>query len=123
LQGLPQEDIPGSPVTSAGVQLVALKDLTGVNALAPDQTLTFGPSGLTVVYGDNASGKSGYARLLKRVVGARVHDDILMDVFASTEPQVQHALVDYKTVSDRRAECRAAAGALLRWGMWRCLSN
>lgn len=32
--------------------LVALRDLTGVNALAPDQTLTFG---LTVVYSINVS--------------------------------------------------------------------
>jgi hypothetical protein len=93
--GVAAQDIPGSPVTSAGVQLAALKDLVGVNALAPDQILTFGATGLTVVYGDNASGKSGYARLLKSAVGARVRDDILMDVFAAAEPQEQHALVDY----------------------------
>ncbi|MGH3788908.1 MAG: AAA family ATPase [Pseudonocardiaceae bacterium] len=64
--------------------------------MAPDQTLTFGTTGLTVVYGDNASGKSGYARLLKSLVGARIRDDILMDVFATAEAQEQHALVDYK---------------------------
>jgi len=100
IAGLAAGDIPGSPITSAGVQLVALNGLTGVNALAPDQTLTFGPSGLTVVYGDNASGKSGYARVLKSAAGARVRDDILTDVFASTEPLEQHALVVYKIGAD-----------------------
>jgi hypothetical protein len=33
IAGLAAGDIPGSPITSAGVQLVALNDLTGVNAL------------------------------------------------------------------------------------------
>ena len=36
----------------------------GVNALAENQTLKF-CSGLTVVYGDNAAGKSGYIRIFK----------------------------------------------------------
>jgi hypothetical protein len=94
--GVAAQDIPGSPITSASVQLAALKDLVGVNALAPGQILTFGSMGLTVAYGDNASGKSGYARLLKSAVRARVRDDILMDVFASNEPEEQHAVVDYK---------------------------
>lgn len=53
------------------MQLVALHDLTGVNALAPDQQVTFGATGLPVINGDNASGKSGYARVLKAGAGAR----------------------------------------------------
>jgi len=38
---------------------------SGVNALANDQTIEFCPS-LTVVFGANAAGKSGYTRILKR---------------------------------------------------------
>src|SRR5262245_38006897 len=36
------------------------------NALTPNQTSTFGPT-LTVVYGANAAGESGYTRTWKRV--------------------------------------------------------
>ena len=36
------------------------------------QELTFGAAGLTVIYGDNGSGKSGYARLIKSVVGRAI---------------------------------------------------
>ncbi len=52
-----------------------------MNALVPDQTLTAGIDGITVVYGDNASGKSGYARLAKRVVRARHHEEVLTNIF------------------------------------------
>jgi hypothetical protein len=65
--------------------LAALRDVRNVNALRADQTLTFGPQ-LTVVYGDNASGKSGYCRVLKKVYRARVVEDILGDVRAEAAP-------------------------------------
>jgi len=42
-----------------------------VNALAPDQRLSLHRVGLTIIYGDNGSGKSGYARILKKVCRAR----------------------------------------------------
>src|SRR4051794_38794698 len=45
------------------VTLSALRSCEGVNALTEDQDLSFAATGLTVVYGDNGSGKSGYARL------------------------------------------------------------
>lgn len=65
------------------VQLVAVKNLANVNRLAPGQELRFEPKGLTVVYGHNGSGKSGYARVISSMVGARHQEKILPDVFAS----------------------------------------
>lgn len=53
------------------IQIVALRDLKHVNALAEDQKLPFAPVGLTVIYGDNGSGKSGYSRVLKKACRAR----------------------------------------------------
>jgi ABC-type cobalamin/Fe3+-siderophores transport system ATPase subunit len=56
------------PILGAGasVSLSAIKDVRAVNNLAPEQTLSFAPNGVTIVYGDNGAGKSGYARILKR---------------------------------------------------------
>ena len=65
------------------VQLVAVKNLFNVNRLASGQELTFEPSGITVVYGNNGSGKSGYARLISSMVGARHQKKILSDVFTN----------------------------------------
>lgn len=85
------------PVATAGepVRLLAVRGVSNVNALVNDQTLTFGPVGLTVVYGNNGSGKSGYARLLKRRVRARHREDILPDVFESSGPGASRADVEY----------------------------
>ena len=47
------------------VALLTVDEIANVNALAADQHLTFGQTGLTVVYGRNGAGKSGYARILK----------------------------------------------------------
>ena len=55
----------------AVVSLGALHGLSNVNALAPGERLSFGKTGLTVIYGDNGAGKSGYARVLKQLCRAR----------------------------------------------------
>ena len=66
------------------VSLQSISDPTHVNALSTTTPLTFSESGLTVVYGDNGSGKSGYARLLKRLTRSRHQEDVLSDVFRAT---------------------------------------
>ncbi len=64
--------------------LDAVEGIRAVNRLAADQTLRFASRGLTVVYGDNGSGKSGYVRLLKRLCRVRTGaaENLLGDVFA-----------------------------------------
>lgn len=70
----------------AVVTLGALHGLSNVNALAPGERLSFGTTGLTVIYGDNGAGKSGYARVLKQVCRARSPkgDAILANIYATT---------------------------------------
>ncbi len=75
------------PVAShAVVTLGALHGLSHVNALAPGERLSFGKTGLTVIYGDNGAGKSGYARVLKQLCRARSQkgDGILPNIYAAT---------------------------------------
>lgn len=63
---LPAELAPGETVV-----LVALRELENVNQISKDHTLAFAETGITVIYGGNGSGKSGYARVLKRACRAR----------------------------------------------------
>ncbi|WP_186128590.1 AAA family ATPase [Burkholderia gladioli] len=68
------------PVTASkgdAVTLLALRDVKNTNRLATGQTLKFAKKGMTVVYGGNGSGKSGYARILKRACRSR---DVTEDV-------------------------------------------
>ena len=57
------EHLPKAVAEAPSVRLMSIAKIEHVNALASDQPLTFEPNGLTIVYGDNGSGKSGYARL------------------------------------------------------------
>ena len=68
---LSADQIPVSANSSTQIELIAMKDLRNVNRIAPDQRLPFSPQGLTLIYGDNGSGKSGYSRVLKRACRAR----------------------------------------------------
>lgn len=49
--------------------------------MAPKKPLEFGKGNLTVIYGSNGSGKSGYVRLLKHVCGARETGTLYCNVF------------------------------------------
>ena len=77
------------------VQLQSLVHHAGVNALAQDQKIQFGPS-LTVVYGANAAGKSGYTRILKRACRARGAEDILGNVVSGGAPGRPSATIDFR---------------------------
>ena len=62
--------------------VLSLSDIVGVNALAPDAKLDFAPEGVTVVYGLNGAGKSGFMRIFKQVSGSPYEEPIQPNVFA-----------------------------------------
>jgi energy-coupling factor transporter ATP-binding protein EcfA2 len=88
--------LPANPGAGASVSLTAIKDVSAVNNLAPAQTLSFAPSGITVAYGDNGAGKSGYARLLKRACRARHSEVILPNVYGDTTTTTASATFCYE---------------------------
>ncbi len=59
--------------------LTKLENVEGVNALTENQTIEFSPN-LTIVYGANGSGKSGYVRLLKNVFYSKAPENIIPNV-------------------------------------------
>ena len=77
---LTQDHLPTLSSSGETVTLVAMRDLKHVNRIADGQKLVFSEKGITIIYGDNGSGKSGYSRVLKRACRARdvsetVHTD------------------------------------------------
>ena len=87
------EQLPQSAESDASVRLISIEKTDHLNALESKEPLTFEPNGLTIVYGDNGSGKSGYARLLKRITRVRDQEDILSDVFRDTALAQPSAIV------------------------------
>ena len=82
---LTKEHVPERMAGSPPVSLVSIFHHRGVNALAEDQTLKLAPH-LTVVYGDNAAGKTGYIRILKSACRARGQERILGNVVSGAAP-------------------------------------
>lgn len=80
--------IVGRPDAAAppGVRLKRLGKLVSVNALPATAALTFGAD-LTVVFGANATGKTGFSRILARACFSRSRPTVLPDVFAEGAPQ------------------------------------
>jgi len=87
--------ISGVPKVAEKITLKTMANLENVNALPDGSELLFGHSGLTIIYGENATGKSGYVRVLKRACGARdTKERILPNVFKDDFPS--HAKASFK---------------------------
>jgi energy-coupling factor transporter ATP-binding protein EcfA2 len=96
---LAKEHIPDVTARVNPVSLVSIFHHRGVNALAEDQTLSFSPH-LTVVYGDNGAGKTGYIRILKSACRARGQEDILGNVVSGSSPLTPVVAIKYKVGSE-----------------------
>ena len=82
----PPIDVPltitGRPasVVPTPIRLTRISDLRAINALLPGAELNFSPA-LTVVYGRNGTGKSGFKRILSNVCFSRTQHPILPNVY------------------------------------------
>lgn len=81
-QSIKKGDISGAPSQKVKMTLKCINNLRNVNAIPNRANLAFGHQGLNVIYGENATGKSGYARVLKRACKARdIEERLLPNVF------------------------------------------
>jgi energy-coupling factor transporter ATP-binding protein EcfA2 len=81
------------------IVLKGVAKVTNVNRLVPDASLTFCPKALTVVFGRNGSGKSGFVRILRTACRTRIENPaklkVLADVYGGTAgPQSAEIVID-----------------------------
>lgn len=69
----------GAAENSEPLVLKGLEAVEGVNALSKGQSIAFNRQ-MTIVFGENGAGKTGYVRVLKRVANVRTAEDILPDI-------------------------------------------
>ena len=98
-----RKHLPRDGESGGRVNVHSIYHKYGVNALAEDQTLRF-CSGLTLVYGDNAAGKSGYTRIFKSACRARGAEDILGNVLAGTAPKSPRVSIKYRVGEESPSE-------------------
>ena len=93
-------DVVGSPSRQA--ILCSLGPVENLNRLAPNQQLQFATYGLTLVYGDNGSGKSGYARIAKKLCRSLTSADLLGNVFEAGAKAPASVQVRYRLAGDQQ---------------------
>jgi AAA domain len=92
-----------SSVSNEPVALTALRDIAYVNALAAGP-VNFAPEGLTVIYGENASGKSGISRIFKKAGRARnPGGPIRPSVFETDPHQPASATIEFTVGATQRS--------------------
>lgn len=104
-QPLATDHLPSGGGSVGCTKLVSLKDLQGVNALADGQEMGFGGDGLTIIFGYNGSGKSGYARVLRSMCHARnTGGRILRNAYVADSQPVPSATIDYQVDETNHTE-------------------
>lgn len=72
-------DFANTLTSSKDVILSKISNVDNVNSLSKTCELVFAPKGLTVIYGDNGSGKSSYVSILKHACNTRGHKPKIND--------------------------------------------
>lgn len=95
--GLPYLTVtkPTYTPTAKTIELDSLSAITGVNRLAKNQTVNFAKN-ITIIYGENGTGKTGYSRILKTLGFSYDNNKaILSNVYEASEPQ--SATISFKS--------------------------
>jgi len=93
----PSLELGGADANSPTIATTVLGvcDVQNVNALLPNQDLTFATSGITLVFGDNGVGKSGYVRILKQACRTRgVRTAVHPNAYSETQTPLS-AVISY----------------------------
>ncbi|MCG8532124.1 MAG: hypothetical protein MI749_15880, partial [Desulfovibrionales bacterium] len=86
--------------SGADLQLKAISGIEGIDNLSPRKPLFLGKNNITVVYGNNGSGKSGYTRILKKICGKSHATELKPNVFG-TPPGKQCCKLEYEIAGEK----------------------
>jgi energy-coupling factor transporter ATP-binding protein EcfA2 len=75
--------------------LLGLSHLNNVNGFANGRQLDIADKGITLIFGENGAGKSGFARVMKRACRARHSTPVLANAFANEMSASPEATLSY----------------------------
>lgn len=78
------KDFPniGISIDREPITLLSIDSIDNIECLSPRNPLQFAEQGLTVIYGKNGTGKSGYTRILKKICGKTHGRDLIGNIFS-----------------------------------------
>lgn len=93
----PQLSKPNSVEKLSSLSLVSISNISGVNRLSKNATLRFDPN-LTIVYGGNGTGKTGYVRILRDLGRSYSQPEVILsNVYGHSSGNEKSATVQFKT--------------------------
>jgi len=99
-----REDLRDPGQDRRTIKLLSVAEVNNANAIASDEPLAISDNGLTVVYGANGVGKSGYIRILKQVCRARGgRPPVLPNVYEAEGDEPASARLRYR-IGDEEVE-------------------
>jgi len=84
-----------SSKSASKVSLVNITEINNINNLKDGESLSFSTTGLTVVYGQNGVGKSGYSRIIKKCCRSRDKNTTILGNVYSPDNNEQSAKINY----------------------------
>lgn len=77
------KDFPnlGMSIDRQPITLLSIDSIENIEQLSPRNSLKFAESGITVIYGNNGTGKSGYTRILKKLCGKPHGRDLIGNIY------------------------------------------
>jgi hypothetical protein len=99
--------ITGRPISAAPapIHITRVCNLTSINALPTEADLTFSP-GLTVIYGGNGAGKSGFVRIFSNACFSRAQHRILPDISRIEPPAEPGADISISMANEKATTIR-----------------
>lgn len=85
------------------IKLCSIDTVENINAIHSEAKLPFGHSGITLIYGENGSGKSGYSRILKNACFAKHVEPTLLSNIYKPKTSTQSARISFLK-NDNREE-------------------
>lgn len=110
----PQRVLAGSlsaKESSFHLRLDAINSIRGISALSPRNPLKF-HNQLSIVYGQNGSGKSSYVRLLKHISGAKKPGKLMGNVYIQEQQEQDCSLIITKDGTNREINWTPDMGSL-----------
>lgn len=95
--------LSGARSSVSDLRLVSIGGVQGIENLCPQKQLDFGTGNLTVIYGHNGSGKSGYTRILKKASGQPRAQDLVPNVFED-HPETSQCKITFSVCGKLIAE-------------------
>lgn len=92
----------GTSINGQSITLLSIDSVSNIEQLSPRNPLKFAEHGITTVYGNNGTGKSGYTRILKKICGKTHSRDLCGNIYSDNQ-EIGKCSISYKVDNEEQS--------------------